>query len=78
MGKLTEGIEAGDPETAFQGAHALKGVASNLALDGNGFLSDVRDITEILRPREMGDSKTVYDRIKPKYDELINILRKYK
>lgn len=77
MGRLQNGLESADAEEAFQGAHALKGVASNLALDGNGFLGDVLEITEILRPRTIGNAKEVYDRIKPRYDELIGIINKY-
>ena len=77
MDRLQSGLESGDLEEAFQGAHALKGVASNLALEGNGFLGDVLEITEILRSRTLGNAREVYDRIKPRYDELISILNKY-
>lgn len=77
MDRLQKGLESGELEEAFQGAHALKGVASNLALEGNGFLNDVLEITEILRPRTLGNSREVYDRIKPRYDDLISILKKY-
>ncbi len=78
MEKLESGLSNEDCEMAFQGVHALKGVASNLALDGNGFLTDIRELTEILRPRQMGNSKEVYEKIRPKYDELIAILKKYR
>ncbi len=77
MEQLQSGLESSNAEEAFQGAHALKGVASNLAMEGNGFLVDVKEITEILRPGTMDGAMEVYDRIRPKYDELISILKKY-
>ena len=77
MERLQNGLESQDAEEAFQGAHALKGVASNLAMEGNGFLANVKEITEILRPGTIDSAKEVYDKIRPKYDELISILKKY-
>lgn len=75
---LKKGLDNNDPKEAFQGAHALKGVASNLALEGNGFLADVKEITEILRPERIDNAAQVYEKLRPKYDDLIRILSKYK
>lgn len=78
MERLKKGLDNNDPKEAFQGAHALKGVASNLALEGDGFLTQVKEITEILRPERVDNAPQVYEKLRPKYDELISILRKYK
>lgn len=77
MSQLEQGLSIGDSEMAFQGVHALKGVAGNLALYGDGFLENVRKLTEILRPRTLDGAKEVYDLIRPQYNDLISILRKY-
>ena len=47
--RLREALEAGDLDKAFEQAHALKGVTSNLAL--TPIDRPVREITELLRSR---------------------------
>ena len=74
--RLEAGLKAGDAAEAFLGAHALKGVAGNLAL--KGFLGDVRELTEILRPGKLDGTEEYFNRIRKKYDDLIAILSKYK
>lgn len=47
---LRSALEANDINTAFEEAHALKGVLANLEL--TPVLTPVSEITEMLRPRE--------------------------
>ena len=46
---LKTALDAGDLQTAFEAAHALKGVLSNLAL--TSLVTPVSEITELLRAR---------------------------
>lgn len=73
--QIRAGIANQDAEEAFQGAHALKGVAGNLSL--NGFFPDVAELTEVLRPRQLDGAELLYDKIRLKYDALVEILKKY-
>nr|WP_297768109.1 Hpt domain-containing protein [uncultured Butyrivibrio sp.] len=75
MDDLTRFLDEGNVTEAFKAVHTLKGVGANLGL--KGFLTPVRDLTEILRAGSMDGYKEKYDEIKPKYDELIAILQKY-
>lgn len=47
--KLKDAVEAGDLETGFEAAHALKGVLGNLSL--TPLYDSVVEITELLRSR---------------------------
>lgn len=47
---LRAALDAGNLDTAFEEAHALKGVLANLAL--TPALNPVSEITEILRPKK--------------------------
>ncbi|MBQ9059752.1 MAG: Hpt domain-containing protein [Firmicutes bacterium] len=47
--KLQDSLEAGDLDGAFEAAHALKGVLSNLSL--TPLCKPVEEITELLRAR---------------------------
>ena len=47
--KLKEAVEAGDLDSAFEAAHALKGVTGNLGL--TPIRKPVLEITELLRTR---------------------------
>ena len=51
--KLSDAISAGDLDTAFEMAHALKGVLGNLSL--TPVLNPVAEITELLRARQKMD-----------------------
>ena len=75
MEELTGALAEGDTENAFKAIHTLKGVAGNLGM--NVIHDDVYTLTEILRAGAMDGAKEKYDRIKTKYDELIEILTKY-
>lgn len=58
---LGTNIEAGDYDSAFEQAHALKGVIGNLALAP--LYETICDITEYLRRKEETDYKTLYDKL---------------
>ena len=75
MELLKNSLEAQDVKEAFKACHALKGVAGNLSL--NAFLQEVRDLTEILRADSLEGAQALYDEIRPKYETLIAILKKY-
>ena len=51
--KLEDALKQGDLQSAFEAAHALKGVLSNLAL--TPALKPVGEITELLRARTQMD-----------------------
>ncbi|MBR4670510.1 MAG: Hpt domain-containing protein [Butyrivibrio sp.] len=76
MGELTKYLEEGNVTEAFKAVHALKGVSANLGL--KGMLGNVCELTEILRAGSMDGYEEYYNAIKPKYDELVTILNKFK
>ena len=76
MGELTKDLEEGNVTEAFKAVHALKGVSANLGL--KGMLGNVCELTEILRAGSMDGYEEYYNAIKPKYDELVTILNKFK
>ena len=57
-GKLQSAVQAGDRQAAFEAAHALKGVLSNLAL--TPILKPVSEMTEQLRARNAQADYTGY------------------
>lgn len=75
MELLQKALQDRDVKEAFKACHALKGVAGNLSL--NGFLQEVKDLTEILRADSLEGAAALFDKIRPKYDALIAILKKY-
>lgn len=75
MEELTAALANGDTENAFKAIHTLKGVAGNLGM--SVIHDDVCALTEILRVGSLDGAKEKYDRIKIKYDELIEIIAKY-
>ena len=75
MNDLTKYLAEGNVSEAFKAVHTLKGVGANLGL--KGFLTPVCELTEILRAGSMDGYKEKYDLIKPKYDDLIVILKKF-
>ena len=76
MNDLTRYLAEGNVTEAFKAVHTLKGVGANLGL--KGFLTPVKELTEILRAGSMEGYEEKYEEIKPKYEELIAILTKYK
>ena len=75
MNDLTKYLDEGNAAEAFKAVHTLKGVGANLGL--KGFLTPVCELTEILRIGSFDGTREKYNEIKPKYDELIEILKKY-
>ena len=75
MDLLNDALQAQDAKEAFKACHALKGVAGNLSL--NGFLQEVRDLTEILRADSLNGAQPLYDTIRTKYDALLAIINRY-
>ncbi len=75
MNDLTKYLAEGNVSEAFKAVHTLKGVGANLGL--KGFLTPVCELTEILRAGTMDGYEEKYNQIKPKYEELIAILKKY-
>ena len=59
--KLKDAINAGDLDTAFDAAHALKGVAGNLCL--TPILEPAKEITELLRVRTQMDYSELVGKI---------------
>ena len=76
MNDLTKYLDEGNVTEAFKAVHTLKGVGANLGL--KGFLTPVKELTEILRAGSMEGYEEKYEEIKPKYEALITILNKYK
>ncbi len=68
FGKLNEAIEKGDLTAAFEAAHALKGVLSNLSL--TPILKPVTEATELLRSGTQTDYSGYLAEINTKRDEL--------
>ena len=68
---LQAAIEAGDLDTAFDAAHALKGVLGNLAL--TPLYEPVSEITELLRARQDVDYAPLMDEIMGKREEFMNL-----
>lgn len=75
MELLQRSLNAKDVKEAFKACHALKGVAGNLSL--NNFLQEIKDLTEILRADSLEGADALYATIRPKYDALIAILKKF-
>ena len=66
--QLAEAVEAGDLDKAFEAAHALKGVAGNLAL--TPVYEPASEVTELLRARTETDYTPYVEILKAKRDEL--------
>ena len=66
--KLRDAVAAGDVDAAFEAAHALKGVLSNLSL--TPIASVTSELTELLRARKEADYAAYADRILALRDEL--------
>ncbi|SNU07792.1 Hpt domain-containing protein [Lachnospiraceae bacterium] len=66
--KLSDAIEAGDLDAAFEAAHALKGVLGNLSI--TPMYEKAAEITELLRAREDIDYKPLIQDLLQKRDVL--------
>lgn len=69
--KLKDAIEAGDLETGFEAAHALKGVLGNLSL--TPLYESVAEITELLRSRTEMDYTPMLETIMQQQETLEKI-----
>lgn len=69
--RLSDAIEAGDKKSAFEAAHALKGVLANVAL--TPLYEQVSEVTELLRARKDADYPAFLEQILRKRDDLIAI-----
>ncbi len=70
--KLGKALEAKDLQEAFEAAHALKGIAGNLALDP--LYDAVCEIVEPLRAREERDYTEQYKKVMEARDKLAAII----
>ncbi len=68
---LKEKVLAKDVEGAFEAAHALKGVLSNLCL--YPLADELDEVTEVLRAKELPDEKDM-DAIERQREEYMKIL----
>ena len=66
---LGKALEEGDLDTAFESAHALKGVIGNLALAP--IYVPLSEMTELLRARKLVDYVSIYRPIKEIRDQLL-------
>ncbi len=66
---LGKALDAGDLDTAFEAAHALKGVIGNLALAP--IYDPLSEMTELLRARKSADYISMYRPIKEIRDQLL-------
>ena len=66
---LGKALEENDLDTAFEAAHALKGVIGNLALAP--IYNPLSEMTELLRARKSADYISMYHPIKEIRDQLL-------
>ena len=69
--KLYDALEAGDLDSGFEAAHALKGVLANLSL--TFLLEPVKEVTELLRSKTVTDYKSYSDKIKELQKSLVEL-----
>ena len=70
--QLRDAIAAGDLNTAFEAAHALKGLFGNLAL--TPLYQPIQEITELLRRREAADYAPLLAEITAQWEKLAALL----
>lgn len=68
---LGPALESGDKDTAFELAHALKGVLGNLSL--TPIYDPFSEMTELLRAKQDADYKTMYEKAMGKRKELLDM-----
>lgn len=71
--KLMESLEANDLDSAFENAHALKGVTGNLAL--TPLYDPLVEITELLRSRTEMDYANLKEVINSEKEKLENLCK---
>nr|WP_288555336.1 Hpt domain-containing protein [uncultured Mediterraneibacter sp.] len=71
---IKDGIETQDAELAFRGAHTLKGVCINLGFQALYEVS--RELTEILRGRELVGYEEALEKVQEQYDRTIGAIQK--
>ena len=69
--KLKDALEAGDLDTAFELAHALKGVTGNLAL--TPLFNPLSEMTEMLRTRTAADYTPLVTAMVDAKEALVNL-----
>ena len=72
--ELENAMNSEDCETAFRGAHTLKGVSQNMAFTALSIL--VEQITEELRAKELAKAKETFPKVKEEYKKVINEINK--
>lgn len=70
---LGPALEKNDLESAFEAAHALKGVIGNLAL--KPIYEPLAEMTELLRAKKQADYISMYRPIKEIRDQLLALTR---
>lgn len=75
MDKLKEAVENNDIEAAFQGAHNLKGLASNLSFDE--LTMAAHNLTEQLRGRDKPIDPDLYAIVERSYQKTILAIEQY-
>ena len=71
---LEGGINSGDCEAAFRGAHTLKGVCQNIAF--TAFSTIVEQITEELRAKDFEKAKQTFIQVEIEYKKIIDEINK--
>ena len=69
--KLKQAVRAGDRKAAFEAAHALKGVMSNLSL--TPLCERVAELTELLRADRDADYPSLVDQILRLREKLVSL-----
>jgi len=74
--ELKAAVAAEDWETAFRGAHTLKGVCVNLGFDGLSQVSS--ELTEMLRTGSFDGIDELYEKTAVEYRRTIDALSKFR
>lgn len=69
---MLDAIQKGDTSTAFQAAHALKGIASNLSLIE--LYNNIVPFVELFRSSEMANVNELLTPVKNSYEAILNAL----
>lgn len=72
-GEMISSIQNGDHASAFEAAHALKGVSANLGL--NILYKEMRIITEVFRAGNLDFDSDNLKRIETAYNDVINTIK---
>ncbi|MBR1472099.1 MAG: Hpt domain-containing protein [Lachnospiraceae bacterium] len=73
IASMRDAIAANDLDTAFESAHALKGVLGNLSL--TPLLQPVSEITEFLRARKEMDYTPLLEELQQQFDALVELCK---